>query len=84
MLGAERARWSADNRDLLVALAPYYDCAGRLGLDPATMFDQVAEAGPPELTAAVRDFGRRDDVTLAAFGWTVVETPDGPRYDAAD
>ena len=84
MLGADRARWSADTRDLLVALAPYYDCAGRLGVDPCALFEQVAEAGPPELTDAVRDFGRRNDVTLAAFGWTVVETPDGPRYGSAD
>jgi hypothetical protein len=81
MLGADRARWSADTRDLLVALVPYYDCARRLGIDPAELFGQVAKAGPPELLEAVRDFGRRDDVTLAAFGWTVVETPDGPRYD---
>ena len=33
---------------------------GRLGVDPRALFDQVAEAGPPELTDAVRDFGRRD------------------------
>jgi hypothetical protein len=25
-------------------------------------------------------FVRRSDVTLAAFGWSVVETPDGPAY----
>ena len=84
MLGADRARWSADTHDLLVALAPYYDCARRLGIDPQALFGQVAEAGPPELLDAVRDFGRRDDVTLAAYGWTVVETPDGPSYAPAD
>jgi hypothetical protein len=84
MLGAGRSRWSADPGELLVALAPYYDCAHRLGVDSASLFGQVAEAGPPELLAAVRDFGRRDDVSPAAFGWAVVETPEGPRYDPVE
>ena len=80
MLGAGRAQWSADGRDLFVALAPFYDCARQLGLDPATFFAQVAESGPPELREAVRDFGKLD-VTLAAYGYALVATPDGPRYE---
>ena len=28
-------RWLQDRRDLLVAMAPYHDCARRLELDPA-------------------------------------------------
>ena len=81
MLAAGRSGWSTDPRELQLALAPYHDCARRLGLDPVAVFDQVAEAGPPELRDAVREFGRRDDVTLAAFGSAVVETADGPRYE---
>jgi len=81
MLAAGRSGWAADPGELPRALAPYHDCARRLGLDPVAVFDQVAEAGPPELRDAVRAFGRRDDVTLAAFGSAVVEAPDGPRYE---
>jgi hypothetical protein len=81
MLGAGRSQWSADAHELAVALAPYYDCALRLGLDPTPLFDQAAEAGPPEVRDAVRDFGRRQDVRPGAFGYVLAETPDGPRYD---
>lgn len=83
MLGAGRSRWSTDVHDLHVALAPYFDCALRLGLDPVALFDQAAETGPPELREEVRAFARRDDVTPAAFGYSVVESPTGPRYELA-
>jgi hypothetical protein len=83
MLGAGRSRWSADAHELHVALAPYFDCAERLGLDPVALFDQVAETGAPELREEVRAFARRDDVTPEAFGYTIVESPDGPRYELA-
>lgn len=75
--------WVKDWRDLLVGLAPYHDCARRLGLDPVVFFAAVAEEGPPSLREIVRDFGRRLDVTPEAFGYVVTETGDGPRYDWA-
>jgi hypothetical protein len=75
--------WVKDWRDLLVALAPYHDCARRLGLDPVVLFDAVAGLGPLSVGTLVRDFGRRTDVTPEAFGYVVTETPDGPRYDWA-
>jgi hypothetical protein len=31
----------------------------------------------------VTAFGERNDVTLAAFGWVVVESPEGPSYRLA-
>ena len=46
MLAAGRSGWSTDASELPRALAPYHDCARRLGLDPVAVFDQVAEAGP--------------------------------------
>jgi hypothetical protein len=68
-------------RDILWSLAPYRDCSYRLGLDPATFFDQVAAAGPPQLREVVRDFGRRTDTSPEAFGgYALVETPEGPSY----
>jgi hypothetical protein len=74
------ADWERDWRDLLVALAPFHDCARRLGLDVAAEFDAAAAAGPPSLAGRVRTFGRRDDVTLDAFGHALEQGPDGPRY----
>src|SRR6266480_3615749 len=75
--------WTRDWRDLLLALAPYHDCARRLGLDPAQVFAEAAEQSPPALQEIVREFGRREDVTPAAFGFYVEETADGPRYGFA-
>ena len=70
-----------DVRDVLWSLAPYHDCAIRLDLDPATFFDEVADAGPPKLRAVVRDFGRRSDTAPEAFGgYALTETADGPAY----
>ena len=75
--------WLKDWRDLLVALAPFHDCARRLGLDPSSFFAAVAQEGPPTLAEVVREFGRRTDVTPEAFGYVLTETADGPRYDWA-
>ena len=72
-----------DWRDLLMALAPVYDCAVRLGLDPLPFFATASEGLPAEVAATVRRFARRDDITLAAFGLVLADTPDGPRYDWA-
>src|SRR3954467_5791402 len=82
LLTEHEQTWLLDWRDLLVALAPYHDCARRLGLDPATVFDTAATAGPPSLADHVRTFGRRTDITPRAFAFTVVDTPDGPAYRA--
>jgi hypothetical protein len=75
--------WVKDWRDLLVGLAPYHDCARRLGLDPVALFDAVAGEGPQTVRDLVRYFGRRTDVTPEAFGYVVTDAPDGPRYDWA-
>jgi len=72
--------WTRDWRDMLLALAPYHDCARRLGLDPRQVFDEAADSSPPALREIVREFGRREDVTPAAFGFYVEETAEGPRY----
>ena len=72
--------WLKDWRDLLVVLAPYHDCARRLGLDVAVLFEEVAEQTPEPLRGLVRRFGARTDVTPGAFGFCVLETPDGPQY----
>ena len=76
-----QSEWRRDWRDLLMALAPYYAGALRLRLDPAEFFSQVAEAAPDDLADHVRSFGRREDVSPEAFGYFVVDTPEGPRYE---
>ena len=73
-----------DWRDVLVILATYHDCAVRLAADPVALFDAAA-AGLPRTTAEVAaTFARRKDITLAAFGWVLLERPEGPCYADAD
>jgi hypothetical protein len=73
--------WLRDWRDLLVALAPYHDCARRLGLDPTVVFDEAAEEAAADLQEIIRRFGRRRDVTPRGFGFKVVDAPVGPQYE---
>jgi hypothetical protein len=81
LLVDRESTWLRDWRDLLIALAPLYDCARRLGLEPATVFAAAAAEGPPKLAEHVRRFGARTDVTLAAFGFRLDEdAPGGPAY----
>jgi hypothetical protein len=69
-----------DWRDTLVAIAPFVDCARRLGFDAATVLGPIAARGSPEFRELFDRFVRRTDVTLAAFAWELVETPVGPAY----
>jgi hypothetical protein len=69
-----------DFRDVLVGLAPYYDCARRLGIDPIRLFDTLAESVGDGMRETVRTFARRTDISLEAFGWRLLESADGPCY----
>ena len=72
--------WLRDDRDLMVTMAPYHDCARRLGLDVAAEFRRVAEDGPERLRGIVERFGARRDVTPSAFAYELREGPGGPAY----
>src|SRR5688572_10670890 len=72
--------WTKDHRDLMVMLAPYHDCAQRLGLDPAEELRDAAADGPPSLREVVHTFGERHDVTLASFDYSVTQRPEGLSY----
>jgi hypothetical protein len=74
------AQKSWDPRDEMLDLTPYLDCARRLGYDPAIELGPIARTGAPWLTKTFTEFVRRKDVTLVAFGWSVIDTPDGPAY----
>ena len=67
-------------RDLMVVLAPYYDCARRLGLVPSEEFRNAAAEGPSGLREIVQTFGERRDVNLASFHYDLGETPEGLSY----
>jgi hypothetical protein len=69
-----------DPRDLMLSLAPFHDCARRLGLDVSRVFDAAAAAVGGEAGEVARIFGRRSDVTPDAFAYTVESGPDGPKY----
>jgi len=84
LLDEGELQWLQDRRDLLVGMAPYYDCARRLQLDPATFFAAVAEEAPLSLADIVRSFGERLDVTPAAFGFRLVMSPGGATYEWTD
>jgi hypothetical protein len=43
----------------------------------------IAAAGPPWLADLFATFVRRTDITLPAFGWSIVEAADGPAYQFA-
>ena len=84
MLTDGESEWVKDDRDLIVALAPFHDCAQRIGLDPAAVFAEAAARGPTTIANVVRTFGARTDITPKAWLFTVRETPDGPEYATAD
>jgi hypothetical protein len=69
-----------DPRDAMVNLAPVLDCARKLGLDPAEDLASIANGGPAWFKETFRTFVARTDVTLDAFGWSLIHGDDGPRY----
>ena len=81
---AELARYMvAAERDVLVGLAPYYDCAQRLDTDPVSLFDAAGRDAGPSVRKLASAFARRSDVTLEAFGWKLDHDAQGPCYRPA-
>jgi hypothetical protein len=78
--GPEYVQLREDSRDLMVALAPLHDCARRLGLDPAAVFDAAAVGASPETAQLAREFGRRTDISGDSFAFMVEDTDEGPEY----
>jgi hypothetical protein len=71
---------NGDQRDAMIEIAPFVDCARRLGLDPVDALGAVIEHAPGWLREAFASTTGYADVTLEALGWSVAETPDGPEY----
>jgi hypothetical protein len=72
---------NGDDRDVMVGLAVFYFVAQQVGLVPSDLFDEIASCLPdgwvPDL---LREFGARQDITLGAFAWQLVQTPEGPDF----
>jgi hypothetical protein len=79
LVAASNAPADEDPRDIMVGLAPYLDAAQRLGLEPAELFERAAASGGRHADL-IRTFGGRNDVTLDAFGWRLVDAAEGPTY----
>lgn len=75
---------AVDPRDVIVGLASFHDCAQRLGIDPVALFDEASEAVSVATQELARSFGRRTDVVLTSFGWTLTTTSEGPCYRPDD
>ncbi|MEV4771393.1 hypothetical protein [Micromonospora humida] len=70
-----------DVRDLMVELALHWYVARQLDVPPEAVFADVADRLADDTVAEVlRTFGTRTDITLEAFGWQLVTTPDGPDF----
>jgi hypothetical protein len=70
-----------DRRGLMIGLALPHVVARKIGVDPAVLFTGIADRVPDSPVAqALIEFSSRRDVDLASFGWTRVETSDGPDF----
>jgi hypothetical protein len=70
-----------DPRDLMVGMAVHFIVAEQIGAVPSVVFEDVASRLPDgPLPDLVRQFGDRQDITLEAFGWQLVQTPEGPDF----
>jgi hypothetical protein len=77
-------RVSRDVRDDMVAWAPYHYTARQLSVDPVKLFAAGAAWVAGDLAADMQTFARRTDISLGAFGWRLVDTPNGPTLETLD
>jgi phosphoribosylformimino-5-aminoimidazole carboxamide ribotide isomerase len=76
----ESSRHPWDSRDEMLSLAVFFDCARRLGADPAALFGTLTTSAPTWFRETFESFAQRTDGSMSAFGWSLVDTPDGPEY----
>ncbi|MBK8931513.1 MAG: hypothetical protein IPM76_04195 [Chloroflexi bacterium] len=81
LVGAAIANFTIPNRrNVEVALAVYYHCARKLGVNTVDLFEMAAEFAGGAIVGELLAYGRRSDITLQKFGWREVKSPDGIRY----
>lgn len=64
----------------MIDITPFVDCARQLGFDPAVVLGPIAATGADWFRGTFEAFVARSDVTLAAFGWSIVDTSKGRTY----
>lgn len=65
----------------MVGISLHHVVATMIGVDPGFLFAKVADRLPDgSMATLVREFGAREDITLEAFAWERVDTPDGPDF----
>lgn len=67
-------------RNVDAALAVFYHCSRKLGLEPQVMFDEAVRFATDDMAAVLSEFGHRDDVTLKQYGWREIKTAKGVLY----
>ena len=74
--------FASDYRENAMILSLHYDAAGRIGADPARLFEEAASYARPEVARALRRFLARspEDQSIAAMGYQEGREPDGFRY----
>lgn len=76
-----------DWRENLIDFALFHHCAIHIGLDPLSLFDEIAALSINPMKDLLHNFARRppEDRNLAAFAHVEEHTPQGIflRYDAA-
>ena len=80
LVEAESRAQGWDPRDAMINMMPFIDCAQRLGHDPAKTLGPIAATGADWFRETFDGFVGRSDLTLAAFGWSLVDTPAGRAY----
>jgi hypothetical protein len=80
LVEAESTDRGWDPRDAMINMTPFIDCARQLGFDPAVVLGPIAATVAQWFRETFEEFVVRTEVTLAAFGWSIVETPKGPVY----
>jgi hypothetical protein len=81
VVAAEATGRGWDPRDAMIEMAPFVDCARRLGHDPASLLGPIAASGPDWYRQTFESFvARRPAVELSDFGWSLVDSPQGRAY----
>lgn len=81
LVGAAIANYTIPNRrNVDVALAVYYHCARKLGMNTVDLFEAAEAFAGGEIAGELAAYGRRSDVTLSKYGWREVKTAEGIRY----
>lgn len=78
------AHSSDDSHETMVALAPLRVAADRLKSNSAQLFAEAATFANAAVASSMVEFGKRNDVTLEAFGWQHVDTEYGARLRQTD